>query len=186
MTTNMLQRFSVTTAVALVFVALWSAPSRADLLVTCGGLDDLVTCDATDVGKECQGSGQCFEMSCSNSPGSAQMKVYKCLTCPTIVGPTDGGICTPIGSPCGADGGTATCGVVNSLCLGPSATNKFLCQIPAPSQASGPPAGEKTPGGSSGGCDIAPRPPKPQTIGLGLLGLGVVLFAVDKLRRRPR
>jgi hypothetical protein len=198
MTLNMLRRhLTPSAALAFVILAFSSAASRADLLVTCGGLDDLVTCAATDVGKECQGGGKCFEMYCENSPGTPQMAVYKCFACPTIVGSPDGGACLPVGSACGGDGGTATCGVVNSLCLSPSATNKYLCQTPAAAQPTGPPtsgaggaAGTSSAGaagsGGSSGCDIAPKPPKPETIGLGLLGLGVVLFAVDKLRRRSR
>ncbi len=117
MTLNMLRRpVAPSAALAFVVLAFSSAPSRADLLVTCGGLDALVTCAATDVGKECQGGGKCFARYCQNSPGATQMAVYKCFACPTIVGSPDGGACLPVGSACGGDGGTATCGVINSVC----------------------------------------------------------------------
>ena len=169
-------------ALTLAFLALRSAPSRADVFVGCGQLDALITCGATDVGKKCQGGGTCFQMFCSDSPGSTQMTIYRCMACPTIV---DAGACgtSNLGSACGAADGGATCGAVNTTCLSPTATNKYLCQIPPTSQPTGAPPGDnKT--SSGGGCDIAPKPPKPGTIGLGLLGLGVVLFAVDKVRRR--
>ena len=188
MTTNMLPRgFLPRAGLALVFLALSSIPSRADVPTTCGGLDALITCDATDVGKECQGGGQCFEMYCQNGAAAAQMKVYKCYACPTIVvGAPDGGACFPVGSPCGdGEAGTATCGVVNTVCLSASATNKHLCQTPPAAQPTGPPAGEKSTSGSSA-CAVTPRPLKPGAIGLGLLGLGVVLLAVDRMRRRSR
>jgi hypothetical protein len=172
-------------AIALAFLALGSAPSRADLATTCGQLDELITCDATDVGKECQGGGTCHPMSCSDGPGSTQMTIYLCYACPTIVSAPDAGACLPVGSACGGADGGATCGVVNTVCLSPSATNKYLCQIPPASQPTGAPAGENH-ASSGGGCDVAPKPPKPGTIGLGLLGLGVVLFALDKARRRSR
>jgi hypothetical protein len=172
-------------ASALAILVLWSAPSRADLFVGCGALDSLITCAATDVGKECQGGGTCFEMFCSDSPGSTQMTIYRCMACPTIV---DAGACSTsnLGSPCGAADGGATCGVVNTTCLSSTATNKYLCQIPPAAQPTGAPLGDNKTSSGGSGCDIAPKPPKPGTIGLGLLGLGVVFFAVDKLRRRRR
>jgi hypothetical protein len=183
-------------ALALTALALWSPPSRADILGTCDAYDSLITCAATDVGKACQGGGRCFEMPCAATPGASTTKVYRCLACPTLIA-APSGTCTMsnFGATCGdGDGGTGTCAVIGSSCQG--ASGKFACQTPATAQPTGPPAGSidgssdaSGTGGTSGassGCDVVPRPPKPTSIGLGLIALGVVVFAIDRIRRRSR
>ena len=84
----------------LIAATVWSLPSRADIAPTCGAFDALITCDAKDVGKACQGGGQCYAVSCGTG-----MTVYKCDACPAILSAPDAG-CEPskFGTACG-DGG---------------------------------------------------------------------------------
>jgi hypothetical protein len=179
--------FRLPAALALAALALWSPPSRADLLATCDGYASLITCAATDVGKPCQGGGQCFEMSCSSSPtASTPTKVYRCDACPTIVA-APAATCTlsNMGTACGdGDGGTGTCAIISPWCQSSTGASKVSCQVPATAKPTGPPAGSSA--GTSSGCDIAPKPPKPTTIGLGLIAVGLVAFLFDRARRRSR
>lgn len=173
-------------AFALAVISAWSGAARADIPPGCNVYDALITCAAADVGKPCQGAGKCYEVSCSNGGDSA--KLYKCDACPTIVTSPDE--CSPatLGQPCGTDGGGATCTTLPYHC----ATNgKFACQTPATAKPTGPPsgggaAGTSGGGGKSSGCDIAPNPPKPTMIGLGLVVLGLLFLVVDKARVRAR
>ena len=127
----------------LMVVATAAPPAAADLLPTCDQPSSLITCDAVDVGKPCQGGGMCYAMPCANI-GAANGMVYRCDACPTVLPLPDGG-CSPsnLGTPC-SDGGT--CSGVNGYC---GATTKFVCSIPAAARPTGPPAGET--GGSGGG-----------------------------------
>jgi hypothetical protein len=132
-------------------------------------------------------------MPCAASPSAATTrKVYRCFACPTLIA-APSGTCTmsTIGATCAdGDGGTGTCAVIGASCQG--ASGKFACQTPATAQPTGPPAGSVDGGGDAGGgtsaassgCDVIPRPPKPTSIGLGLIALGLVVFAVDRVRRR--
>ena len=123
----------------VIVAALWSLPSRADVAPTCSAFDDLITCDAQDVGKACQGGGQCYAVVCGTG-----MTVYKCDACPAILSAPDAG-CAPskFGTPCG-DGGT--CSSTQAYCN--TSSTKFVCAGPAPAKPTGPPAGE---GGAGGG-----------------------------------
>jgi hypothetical protein len=180
----MMNSRSFASLIVALLLAGWSSASRADIPPSCDAESSLITCAATDVGKPCQGGGQCFEIACQS--GASAMKVYKCAACPTIVAaPAETCTYAKLGMACSGDGGTGTCGVVPSYCN----TAKLACQMPAQSVPTGPPTGGgSTDGGaagnSSGGCDIAPNPPKPTAIGLGLLAIGAVVFAVDRVRRR--
>jgi hypothetical protein len=172
-------------AFALAVLSAWSAPARADIPPGCNAYDALITCAAADVGKPCQGAGKCYEVGCSN--GGDGEKLYKCDACPTIVGSSDECWEGNLGQPCGADGGGAVCKTLPYHC---ARNGKFACQTPATVKPTGPPAGSgaagKSGGGKSSGCDIAPNPPKPTMIGLGLVVLGLVFFAVDRRRRGSR
>jgi hypothetical protein len=131
--------------VLIVMVATaWSLPSRADIAPTCSAYDALITCDAKDVGKACQGGGQCYAVSCGTG-----MTVYKCDACPAILSAPDAG-CDPskFGTACG-DGGI--CSSTQAYC-NPSST-KFVCTGPTPAKPTGPPAGES--GGASGSAGTA-------------------------------
>jgi hypothetical protein len=174
-------------AATLAVLLLWSGPSRADIPAACDALANLITCAATDVGKPCQGGGQCFEMDCGGGAnGMTLMKVYRCDACPTIVA-APAGTCTysNFGTACGdGDGGSGTCAILSPWCVQATGASKVSCQVPAGAHITGPPAGEG--GGGSSGCDVVPRPPKPSTIGLGLVAIGIILFAVERIRRRSR
>ncbi len=126
----------------IVMVAtLWALPSRADIAPTCGAFDALITCDAKDVGKACQGGGQCYAVSCGTG-----MTVYKCDACPAILSAPDAG-CAPskFGTACG-DGGT--CSSTQAYCN--TSSTKYVCAGPTPAKPTGPPAGETGTGGGSG------------------------------------
>jgi hypothetical protein len=174
---------SLTAALAAAALALWSPPVRADILGTCDTLSDLITCAATDVGKPCQGGGTCFGIPCAAGQlGQGATMVYRCDTCPTIVA-TAAGACTiaNMGAACGSgDGGAGTCAIISPQCQVATGAAEVSCQIPSTEKITGPPAGE----GSSSGCDVVPRPPKPTTIGLGLIGIGLAVFFIDRARRR--
>jgi MYXO-CTERM domain-containing protein len=173
---------------AVCGVLLLSSPqARADIPSTCGSLDSLINCAATDVGKPCQGGGQCFEMSCLNTGASTSVgKVYRCDACPTVLAAPGTCTITNMGTACtGDDGGTGTCRVIAPHC---ATTSKFVCQTPAAAAPTGPPlttVGGKTELGGDG-CDIAPGPGKPTMIGLGLVGVGLAFFLIDRARRRSR
>jgi len=174
-------------ALALISLAFAASPARADILGECSAITDLITCAATDVGKPCQGGGKCLAVPCSQQGGTPpSTMVYRCDVCPTIVTVPDG-TCTfsNMGSTCGnsGDGGTGTCAIISAQCQTSTGAAKLSCQIPSTEKPSGPPAGE---GGSSSGCDIAPKPPKPTAIGLGLIAAGLLAFFVDRARRRSR
>src|ERR1700722_2064739 len=114
--------FSLTSFRCLVFVVAttWSLPSRADVAPnSCDPFDTLITCDANDVGKACQGGGQCFAVVCGTSTA---MTIYKCDACPTILsGPDAGCALGNLGTACG-DGGT--CRSIQAYCTSPS---KYVC-----------------------------------------------------------
>lgn len=195
-------------ALALGILSLAGPAARADIPPSCDSKDSLITCSATDVGKPCQGGGQCFEISCG--VGTTAGKVYKCDACPTIIAtPADTCTISKLGMACsGADGGTGTCGVVSAYCAG--AGGKFVCQTPATATPTGPPstgaagtsggaAGTTGAAGSTGaagttgtvvksdsGCDVVPKPGKPTLIGVGLVVAGIAFFLIDRARRRSR
>ena len=183
----------------LIAATAWSLPSRADIAPSCDSLDTLITCDAKDVGKPCQGAGQCYAETCGNL--AAGMTVYKCDVCATVVAAPDGGCDhTPPGTACG-DGGT--CAHLQPFC---TSTGGYACVSPAAAQPTGPPAGESGGTGgssgagggggtgvavcpsckSSGGCDVAPRATGPGAIALGLLAVGMLAFLYDRRRKGRR
>ncbi len=125
----------------LIAATLWSLPSRADVAPTCAAFDALITCDARDVGKACQGGGQCYAVSCGTG-----MTVYKCDACPAILSAPDAG-CEPskFGTACG-DGGM--CSSTQAYCN--TSSTKFVCAGPTPAKPTGPPAGESGGAGGSG------------------------------------
>jgi MYXO-CTERM domain-containing protein len=207
----MKMKFSVAAlrVLALIGATAWSLPSRADIAPTCDSLDALITCEAKDVGKACQGGGQCYAETCGNL--AAGMTIYKCDVCATVVSAPDGGCDhTPPGTACG-DGGT--CAHLQSFC---TSTGGYACVAPSTAQPSGPPAGESggtagsgaggstgaagnggaggSSGGtggavcpsckSSGGCDVSPRAAGPGAIALGLLVIGALAFLYDRRRKR--
>jgi hypothetical protein len=169
---------------ALICLGFSSAPARADILGACSAVD-LITCAATDVGKPCQGGGKCLAVPCAQSTGGMTTMVYKCDACPTIVA-VPSGTCTlgNMGTACGGDGGAGTCAIVSPQCQTDTGADKVSCQIPSTEKPTGPPAGSGSSGGS--GCDIAPKPPKPTAIGLGLVIAGLAFFVVDRSRARAR
>jgi hypothetical protein len=183
----------------LIVATAWSMPSRADIPPACDVFDALVTCDAADVGKACQGGGQCYAISCGTA---TSMTLYKCDACPAIFAPPDAG-CEPsnFGTACG-DGGM--CSQIQAYCN--TSSTKYVCAGPAPAKPTGPPAGESggigASGGSSGaggtgvaacpsckssgGCDVAPRATGPGAIALGLLVVGAIALLYDRRRKRRR
>jgi hypothetical protein len=193
---------SPTSVRSLVIAAVmaWALPSRADVAPGCDAFDALITCAEADVGKACQGGGQCYAIPCGTSTG---MTVYKCDACPAILSAPDAG-CAPttFGTACG-DGGT--CSTTPTYCN--TSAMKYVCRGPAPAKPTGPPAGEA--GGSGGGggsaaggtagsgvadcpackssgCDVAPRATGPGAIALGLLIVGMVALFYDRRRKRRR
>lgn len=159
-----------------------SGRARADVPPECNEYDALITCAAADVGKPCQGGGKCYEVHCSGG-GDGETR-YKCDACPTLVSSRDECWMGTLGQPCGPAGGGATCMVLPSHCI---ANSKFACQKPATARPTGPPLPGTSGGGrKSSGCDIAPQPPKPTRIGLGLVLIGLLGFVVDRARRSPR
>lgn len=170
-------------AVALATISGWSGAARADIPPTCAAQDSLITCAAADVGKPCQGGGECYEIQCSN--GSSSGKVYKCDACPTVLPSADECSIPNLGQPCTTDGGTGTCLSRPNHCV--TTGTKFACLGPAGPRPTGPPSGGAAgTGGGSSGCDIAPNPPKPTMIGLSLVGLGLALLLIERARRRSR
>ena len=182
----------------LIVATAWSMPSRADIPPACDVLDALITCDAADVGKACQGGGQCYAVVCGTTTG---MTLYKCDTCPVILSAPDAG-CAPsnFGTACG-DGGV--CRSIQAYC---TSSTKYVCAGPATGTPTGPPAGESGGAGgstgagaaggtgvavcpsckSNGGCDVAPRATGPGAIALGLLAMGMIALLHDLHRKRRR
>lgn len=177
-------------ALALAILSLVGPEARADIPPSCGAQDSLITCAATDVGKPCQGGGQCFEIACSN--GASSGKVYKCDACPTIIEASTPACSIPtLEMACtGADGGTGTCAPISAHCA--TGAGKFVCQTPAAARPTGPPGGGTGDGGTDAtvkadsGCDVAPKPGKPTMIGVGLVAAGIAFFLIDRARRRSR
>ncbi len=200
----------------LIAATAWSLPSRADIPPTCDTFDTLITCAAADVGKACQGGGQCYAVTCGTT---SAMTLYKCDACPAVVSAPDAG-CAPgnFGTACG-DGGT--CSPRQAYCN--TSAPKYICAGPAPAKPTGPPAGEiggaagggtagtsgsagasgggagggtagtsgsagASGGGGSkgGGCDVAPRATGPGAIALGLLIVGMAALFYDRRRKRRR
>jgi hypothetical protein len=197
----------------LIVATAWSMPSRADIPPACDVFDALITCDAKDVGKACQGGGQCYAVVCGTS---TSMTLYKCDACPAILSAPDAGCALGnLGTACG-DGGT--CRSIQAYCTSPS---KYVCAGLATGTPTGPPAGETGGAGgspgiggnsggggagalggstgtggtgvavcpsckSSGGCDVAPRATGPGAIALGLLAAGMIALLYDRRRKRRR
>ena len=141
---KMISPLKWSSGLVLMLATLWSLPSRADIAPTCSAFDSLITCDAEDVGKACQGGGQCYAVSCGTG-----MTVYKCDACPAILSAPDAG-CEPskFGTACG-DGGT--CSSTQAYCN--TSSTKYVCAGPTPAKPTGPPAGES--GGAGGGNGVA-------------------------------
>src|SRR5262249_32884393 len=129
-------------------ILLAAAPgARADIPPACDQEASLITCAAADVGKACQGAGQCYAVSCSPvTPPTTSTTEYKCDVCPTVV--TSSSVTcstTNMGTACGAGG---TCGVLSAWCLG---TNpKYACLVAATGTPTGPPTGETGAAGAGG------------------------------------
>jgi hypothetical protein len=191
MTTTMLKtpsrsfRWPLRALFGLICLGFSGGAARADLLSPCSTFDmGLIACAATDVGKPCQGGGNCLAVPCYQSASTpSTTMVYRCEACPTIIS-VPAGTCTTsnVGTSCG-NGGTAMCGVLSSECQTQTGGDKYSCQGPPASKPTGPPAGE---GGASSGCELAPRPMTPTAIGLGLVAAGLAAFFVDRARRRSR
>jgi|GEM_PF-4789809 len=135
--------------VGVVLVALlgWTEPCRADVAPMCSSLDSLITCAKADVGKPCQGAGQCYAMYCANDMLQSTA-VYKCAACPPVVPTTDGSCSSynQVGMSCGTGG---TCSVLPSYCLTATVISKLACTGPTPAQPTGPPLGDGQ-GGAGG------------------------------------
>ena len=127
----------------MVAATAWATPSRADVLPGCTAFDALITCAEADVGKPCQGGGQCYAVSCGTGMAPT-MTIYKCDACPAIVSAPDAG-CEPskFGTACG-DGGM--CSSSQAYC---NTSSKYFCAGPVPPKPTGPPIGES--GGANGG-----------------------------------
>jgi len=137
-----------TMAVALLG---WTVPCRADVAPLCSSLDSLITCAKADVGKPCQGAGQCYAMFCGNE-SMQSTAVYKCAACPPVVTAADGSCSSysQVQMPCGAGG---TCSVLPSYCLTATVTTKLACTGPVPAQPTGPPLGDGE-GGAGGAAGM--------------------------------
>jgi hypothetical protein len=192
----------------------FAGKARADLLPQCDMGSALITCAAADEGKPCQGGGTCYAISCSSSAATPGLtKVYRCDACPTIVSvPTDTCQVGNLGTACG-DGGAAVCGAIQPYCnttsdkfvcqiaatamptgaptgaAGTSGTDAGTDATGAAGTTGG--AGTTGAAGSgtgapatTSGCDVAPRPSPTSLIGLGLVVVGLLFFAIDRRRRR--
>jgi hypothetical protein len=140
---------SLVLASTLATVALLaSAPVRADIPPTCDMETSLITCAAADVGKPCQGAGQCYAVSClATTPSTTTTTLYKCDACPTVLA-TSSVTCstTNVGAACGTG---ATCMVLSAWCAA-AGGSKYVCAIPAAAQPTGPPTGETGAAGGGG------------------------------------
>jgi hypothetical protein len=175
-------RAIVVAFLGVIFMVLAGGQARADIPPSCDTYDSLITCAATDVGKNCQTAGKCFEIHCASGAGAGS------TACPTIlVGPNADCDFSNLGKACSGPDAAApgTCGVVPTHC---QVGNKFGCMIPAAEKPTGPP--QPMFGGKNnldnGGCDIAPGPGKPAMIGLGLVAAGLAFLFFDRARRRSR
>src|SRR5437762_12887505 len=94
---------SLVLASTLATVALLaSAPVRADIPPTCDVEASLITCAAADVGKPCQGAGQCYAVSCTATTPGTSTTLYKCDACPTVLTATSVTCSTTnVGAACG-------------------------------------------------------------------------------------
>jgi hypothetical protein len=200
-----ISRLALFRVLVLIAATAWSLPSRADIPPACDVFDALITCDAKDVGKACQGGGQCYAVACGTS---TSMTLYKCDACPAVLSAPDAG-CAPsnFGTACG-DGGM--CSSIQAYCN--TSSTKYVCAGAAPAKPTGPPAGESGGAGgnagaggstgagggggtgvavcpsckSNGGCDVAPRATGPGAIALGLLAAGMIALLYDRRRKRRR
>ncbi len=195
----------------VVAATAWAIPSRADVLPDCTAFDALITCAEADVGKPCQGGGQCYAVSCGTGTPPT-MTVYKCDACAAILSAPDAG-CAPskFGTACG-DGGM--CSSSQAYCN--TSSSKYICAGPVPPKPTGPPVGESGGAGgsggggasggsarnmggaggsgvaacssckSTGGCDVASRATGPGAIALGLLIVGMAALFYDRRRKRRR
>jgi len=138
---------SVLTLTPIALLA--AAPAaRADIPPTCDMEASLITCAAADVGKPCQGAGQCYAVSClATTPSTTTATEYKCDACPTVV-TTSSVTCstTNVGTACGTG---ATCTVLSAWCAA-AGGSKYVCAMPAAAQPTGPPTGETGAAGGGG------------------------------------
>jgi len=162
---------------AIVLSLAWTPAARADIPPTCDVEASLITCAAADVGKPCQGAGQCFAVPCSAASSGAATTLYKCDACPTVLA-TSSVTCstTNLGTACGTG---ATCMVLSSWCA--AGGSKFACAMPPATQPSGPPAGE---GSSGGGCAVGAGAGSTAGIAGGLVAIGLVFLSLSRRRRR--
>ena len=138
------------------------------------------TCSYTNLGSTCAadggadaGSGTCGIVSshCQTDLGTGKLE---CLIPATE---------KPTGPPAGETAGSGGAGATGTAGHGAAGASGSGGSGTAASGAAGSAAGK---GSSSSGCDIAPKPPKPTQIGLGLVAIGIVIFLVDRARRRSR
>jgi len=160
---------------------LAAAPAaRADIPPTCDQEASLITCAAADVGKPCQGAGQCYAVSCSaTTPPTTATTLYKCDACPTVV--TNSTVTcstTNIGTDCGTG---ATCMVLSGWCAG--AAGKFVCATPAPAQPTGPPTGGGSSSSGNGACTIGAGNETTAGIAGGLVMIGLGFLSLSRRRR---
>jgi hypothetical protein len=144
-----LRSLVLASTLAMIASLAWAPGARADIPPTCDEEASLITCAAADVGKPCQGAGQCYAVSCSaTTPPTSTTTEYKCDACPTVL-TTSTVTCstTNIGSACGTG---ATCMVLSAWCVSANASSKYACATPAAAQPTGPPTGETGAGGAGG------------------------------------
>jgi hypothetical protein len=132
-------------------------------------------CGGGDGGAADAGAGTCSIISpqCQTDLGTGKLECQN----PAAAQPT--------GPPAGeGGGGSGGLGAAGSGAGGSSTAGSGA----GGSSAAGSGAGGSSTAGStsSSGCDIAPKPPKPTQIGLGLVAAGLVIFVIDRARRRSR
>ena len=160
-----------------IVVSLASAPAaRADSRPACYGATSLITCAAADVGKPCQGAGQCYEIPCSATAPNTVF--YKCDVCPTVLA-TSSVTCstTNVGSPCGGGG---YCMVLAPWCASPDLG--YVCARPGLLGPTGPPAGETLDGGD-GACAVGAAAGSTPGIAGGLAVIGLVFLSLCRRGR---
>jgi hypothetical protein len=145
------------------------------------------TCSYTNLGSTCAtdggtdgGSGTCATISphCQTDLGTGKLECQ----IPSTENPTG----PPAGETGGSGGASATGSAGATGTAGHSGAGTAGSgggSGTAGSGAAGSAAGKSS---TSSGCDIAPKPPKPTQIGLGLVAIGIVIFLVDRARRRSR